>query len=44
MRIRSATISTDVRALARTLGRHQKNPAVRDLLPRLGTALHATTR
>jgi transcriptional regulator with XRE-family HTH domain len=44
MRIRSATITTDLRALARTLGRHQKNPAVRDLSPRLGTALRAATR
>jgi transcriptional regulator with XRE-family HTH domain len=41
MRVRSATIATDLRALARTLGRYQKNPAVRDLSPRLGTALHA---
>ena len=44
MRVRSATITTDLRALARTLGRHQKNPAVRDLSPRLGTALRAATR
>jgi tetratricopeptide (TPR) repeat protein len=44
MRVRSATISTDVRALARTLGRHRKSPAVRDLSPRLGTALRAGTR
>ena len=44
MRVRSATIATDLRALARTLGRHQKNPAVRDLSPRLGTALRAATR
>ena len=44
MRIRSATITTDLRALAHTLGRHQKNPAVRDLSPRLGTALRAATR
>jgi tetratricopeptide (TPR) repeat protein len=43
MRVRSATITTDLRALARTLGRHQKNPAVRDLSPRLGTALRAAT-
>jgi transcriptional regulator with XRE-family HTH domain len=44
MQIRSATITTDVRALARTLGRHRKNPAVRDLSPELGTALLAGTR
>jgi transcriptional regulator with XRE-family HTH domain len=44
MRVRSATITTDLRALARTLGRHQKNPAVRDLSPSLGTALRAATR
>jgi transcriptional regulator with XRE-family HTH domain len=44
LRVRSATITTDLRALARTLGRHQKYPAVRDLSPRLGTALRAATR
>jgi transcriptional regulator with XRE-family HTH domain len=44
MRVRSATIATDLRALARTLGRHLKSPAVRDLSPRLGTAVHAATR
>jgi transcriptional regulator with XRE-family HTH domain len=44
MLVRSATITTDLRALARTLGRHHKNPAVRDLSPRLGTALRAATR
>lgn len=44
MRVRSATIATDLRALARTLGRHQKNAAVRDLSPRLGTALRAAIR
>jgi transcriptional regulator with XRE-family HTH domain len=43
MRVRSATIDTDLRALARTLGRHQKNPAVRDVSPRLGTALRAAS-
>jgi tetratricopeptide (TPR) repeat protein len=43
-RVRSATIATDLRALAHTLGRHQKNPAVRDLSPRLGTALQAANR
>jgi transcriptional regulator with XRE-family HTH domain len=44
MRVRSATITADLRALARTLGRYQKNAAVRDLFPRLGTALRAATR
>jgi len=43
MSIRSATIATDLRVLARTLGRHQKNPCVRDLAPRLGTTLRAAT-
>jgi hypothetical protein len=43
-RVRSATIATDVRTLARTLGRYQKNPAVRDLSSRLGTALRAAIR
>jgi transcriptional regulator with XRE-family HTH domain len=40
-RVRSATIAIDLRALARTLGRHPRNPAVRDLSPKLATALHA---
>ena len=44
MQVRSATITTDLRAIARTLGRYQKNLAVRDLSPRLGTALRAATR
>jgi transcriptional regulator with XRE-family HTH domain len=44
MRVRSATIATDLRGLARTLGRYPKNPAVRDLSPSLGTALHAAIR
>jgi hypothetical protein len=44
MRLRSATIITDLRALARLLGRYQRNSAVRDLSPRLGTALSAITR
>jgi transcriptional regulator with XRE-family HTH domain len=43
MRVRSATIATDLRALARTLGRYQKNSAVRDVFPRLGTALRAVS-
>lgn len=38
-RVSSATIATDLCALARTFRRHQKNPAVRDLSPRLDTAL-----
>jgi transcriptional regulator with XRE-family HTH domain/tetratricopeptide (TPR) repeat protein len=38
-RVRSATIATDLRALARTFRRHQKNSAVRDLSPGLDTAL-----
>jgi transcriptional regulator with XRE-family HTH domain len=41
MRVRSATIDTDLRALARALGRYQKNHAVRDVSPRLGAALRA---
>jgi tetratricopeptide (TPR) repeat protein len=38
-RVRSATIAKDLHALARTLGRYPANPAVRELSPRLGTAL-----
>lgn len=37
--VRSATIAKDLHALAHTLGRYQRNPAVRELSPRLGTAL-----
>ncbi|WP_235558012.1 helix-turn-helix domain-containing protein [Sphaerimonospora mesophila] len=37
--IGSATIAVDMRALARVLGRHQRNPKVRALSPELGTAL-----
>jgi transcriptional regulator with XRE-family HTH domain len=44
MRVRSATIAADLRGLARTLGRYPKNPAVRDLSPRLGTALRAANQ
>lgn len=40
--VRSATIAADMRALARTLARHPRNPSVRELLPRLGTALRAS--
>lgn len=39
VRVRSATIAKDLRALARTLARYRRNPAVRELSPRLGTAL-----
>lgn len=35
----SATIARDLRALARTLSRHPKNPTVRDIAPKLGTVL-----
>ncbi|MEU8102225.1 helix-turn-helix transcriptional regulator [Nonomuraea muscovyensis] len=40
MAVSSATIAQDMRALARTLARHPKNPAVRELAPELGVALH----
>jgi len=39
--VSSVTISHDVRALARTLGRYPRNPAVRDLTPELGPTLQA---
>lgn len=39
MAIGSATIAVDMRALARVLGRHQRNPKVRALSPELGPAL-----
>ncbi|TMR37410.1 helix-turn-helix domain-containing protein [Actinomadura geliboluensis] len=42
--IGSATVATDLRALARTLSRHPKNRSVRALAPELGTALGTTTR
>jgi transcriptional regulator with XRE-family HTH domain len=35
----SATIATDLRSLARTLSRHRGSASVRDLEPKLGTAL-----
>lgn len=38
-RVRSATIAKDLHVLARTLGRYRANPSVRELSPRLGTAL-----
>jgi tetratricopeptide (TPR) repeat protein len=44
VRVRSATIAVDMRALARTLSRHLTHPAVRELIPELGTALHSMTR
>lgn len=37
----SATIATDLHTLARTLSRHPRNAAVRDLAPKLGTAFRA---
>jgi hypothetical protein len=37
--LRSATIATDLRNLARTLSRHPRNASVRELLPKLSTAL-----
>ena len=41
MTVRSATIAVDLRKLARTLARHPKNPAARELIPQLTTALQA---
>ena len=38
----SATISKDLRRVARALQRHPKNPSVRDLSPRLWTAVGTT--
>ncbi|WP_371779151.1 helix-turn-helix domain-containing protein [Streptosporangium subroseum] len=43
MAVSSATIAQDMRALARTLARHPKNPAVRELTPELGWALQAVS-
>lgn len=37
--LRSATIATDLRNLGRTLSRHPRNASVRELAPKLGTAL-----
>jgi hypothetical protein len=37
----SATVATDLRRLSRTLSRHPRNASVRDLAPKLGTALRA---
>ncbi|GGL20532.1 transcriptional regulator [Sphaerisporangium melleum] len=39
----STTIAADLRALARTLSRHPGNASVRDLIPRLDTAIHTVT-
>lgn len=39
----SATVATDVRALARTLSRHPKNQSARELMPELGTASSTAT-
>ena len=39
----SATVATDVRALARLLSRHARNRSVRALTPELGTALQSVT-
>lgn len=39
--VSSATIARDMQALAKTLARHPKNPAVRALAPELGSALQA---
>ena len=36
----SSTIAADLRALARTLARHPRHPAVRDLAPELAAALN----
>ncbi|MET7938362.1 helix-turn-helix transcriptional regulator [Streptomyces sp. NPDC005322] len=41
--VSSATISADLRRLARTLGRHPRNTAVRALAPQLGTSLRLIT-
>jgi tetratricopeptide (TPR) repeat protein len=45
-RVRSATIAKDLHALAHSLGRYQRHQAVRELSPRLGTALsyHPTVK
>jgi hypothetical protein len=40
----SATIATDLRSLARALARHSGNASVRDLQPRLSTAVRIATR
>lgn len=43
-KVRSATVAKDLRALARVLGRHPGNRDVRELSPRLGTALYGSSR
>ncbi|WP_030663197.1 helix-turn-helix domain-containing protein [Streptomyces rimosus] len=41
--VQSATITADLRRLARTLGRHHRNASVRELSPELSTALAAAS-
>ncbi|MFJ8002378.1 helix-turn-helix domain-containing protein [Streptomyces sp. NPDC096310] len=41
--VASATIAQDLRSLSRTLGRHPRNPAVRELAPLLAFALSPTS-
>jgi transcriptional regulator with XRE-family HTH domain len=41
--VRSATVTTDLRRLARVLARHSDHPSVRQLGPRLGTLSHLPT-
>jgi hypothetical protein len=43
-KVKSATVAKDLHALARVLGRHPGNRDVRELSPRLGTALHGSSR
>lgn len=43
LRVRSATIATDLRALASRLSRHTANRSARELLPRLSAAAQAVT-
>ncbi|WP_030375165.1 helix-turn-helix domain-containing protein [Streptomyces rimosus] len=42
--VQSATITADLRRLARTLGRHPRNASVRELSPELSTTLAAAPR
>ena len=39
--LRSATVAADLVTVVRTLARHPKNAAVRELAPRLGAAVHS---
>ncbi|AQW49610.1 helix-turn-helix domain-containing protein [Streptomyces violaceusniger] len=41
--VRSATVTTDLRRLARVLARHSNHPSVRELGPRLGTLSRSST-